>query len=407
MPNTPASPTNINLNANGPAANPLPARAPWLHHIGCISTSRADAGIYRPLLRQLAAQNTWRVSCWAGGTHLATEFGRTIDAFNGLDRVQVVPVEHWVPGDRPEQVAASAGRAVASFAEALTQHRPDLLFVLGDRTEMLAAALAATILRLPLAHLHGGDTTAGAYDDACRHAITKLSHLHFPALPEHAENIHRMGEEPWRIHPVGALAVDELHLFTPETAADLNAATGLDWSRPTFVVAFYPETLSPLSPRQQAEELCAALARFEAQLLILGPNADVGYAEVDQTLASLTSKRSSAIRAPAMTQHRFWSCLAHAGLLVGNSSAGLLEAASLRLPVVNIGDRQRGRVAPANVWHAELQAENIAAAIRKALHPTFREGLRDLRNPYGDGHAAERIIEVLGRLPEQNEVLIK
>jgi UDP-hydrolysing UDP-N-acetyl-D-glucosamine 2-epimerase len=384
-----------------------PADSSWLRRIGCVSTSRADAGIYRPLLEALAAEPGRQVRCFAGGTHLAEQFGRTIEELSNLPGVKLTPVDHFVPGDDPVHVAETAGLAVGAFARAFAEHPIDLVFVLGDRTEMLAAALAAVIRGLPIAHLHGGDTTAGAYDDVCRQALTKLAHVHFPALPQHAGQIRALDEEPWRIHAVGALALDALRNFTPEPPAELTAATGLDWARGVVVVAFHPETLAPLPAERQVEEVAAAVAPLDAQLLILGPNADVGHVAVAAAWAKLASSRPGTVLLPTLTPGRFWSCLAHARLLVGNSSAGVIEAASFRLPVVNIGGRQTGRVCPANVVSVTLDRAAIVDAIRRAADPAFRAGLSDLVNPYGDGRTVPRILTALRNLPSRATLLCK
>lgn len=379
----------------------------WIRTVACISTSRADAGIYRPLLSALAAEPRWRTICLAGGTHHDPAFGGTFDAFASLAGVRVVGVDHFVPGDEPAQVAATAGRAVEAFSNALAETAVDLVCVLGDRTEMLAAALAAVIRRLPIAHLHGGDLTEGAYDDQCRHALTKLGHLHFPALAEHADRIISMGEEAWRVHPVGALALDSLRGFKPESVDRLREAIGLDFTRPVIVVCLHPETLSDIPPERQIQELIAALDPLDVQCLILGPNADVGHDRVRSAWTKFASARPTAVFVSSMPQAMFWSCLANASLLVGNSSAGILEAASFRLPVVDIGDRQKGRLRGPNVLLVPFDRAAVASAIDTALSPAFRESLAGLSNPYGDGRAAERIIAALHNLPDRSTLLHK
>lgn len=384
-----------------------PEGAAWLRRIGVASTGRADAGIYLPLLRALAAERDWQVTCFAGGTHHDAAFGRTVDELTGLRRVSVVSVRHHVPGDTAAKVSASAGRAVAAFGRAFADHPVDLLFVLGDRTEMLAAALAATIHRLPLAHLHGGDTTLGAYDDACRAAITMLSHVHFPALPRHAERIVAMGEMPRRVCAVGALALDDLAGFRPMSAEKLGRSLGVDLRRPTLLVVFHPETMSDLPAGRQVEELLAALDRVDANGVLVGPNADVGHGDIIAALKRFSARRSGMVLSPALDRRRFWSCCAHAGALVGNSSAGLLEAASFKLPVVNVGERQAGRVRPANVIDAPFERAAIAAAIEKALSASFRRRLRGLVNPYGRGDTAPRIVAALRSLPDRRTLLEK
>ncbi len=372
-----------------------------------VSTSRADAGIYRPLLQALAAERDWRVTCFVGGTHHEASFGDTAREFGELVGVEVVPVRHQAAGDTPARVAASAGRAVAGFGAALAAAPVDLLFVLGDRTEMLAAALAATIHRVPLAHLHGGDRTLGAYDDACRAAITKLSHIHFPALPEHARRIVAMGEAPGRVFTVGALALDDLRRFRPLSTRRLEQALGVEWRPPVLLVVFHPETMSPRPAAEQVEELQATLAGVDARCVLVGPNADVGHAAIRAAWRRFAAGRAGTVLAASLDRRQFWSCCAHAQALVGNSSAGLLEAASFRLPVVNIGERQAGRVRPANVIDVPGERRAIAAAIQQALSERFRRGLRGLVNPYGRGDAARRIIAALRRLPDRRALLVK
>lgn len=383
-----------------------PLAADQLTCLACISTSRADAGIYEPLIAALSKAERFRIECLIGGTHLCESFGRTMRQFPSLPRVRCSPVDHFVAGDAPRQVADTAGRAIMAFSTALAAARPELVFVLGDRTEMLAAATAAMIHRIPIAHLHGGDITEGAYDDQCRHAITKLAHVHFPALPEHAARIAAMGEESWRIHPVGAPALDGLRRFTPIPVEVLTNQVGLDFSRPTAVVLFHPETLALTTPEAQVGELVAALMPLDMNLLIIDPNADVGRQVIADAWQRLAAARRGAVVAPSLTRDQFWSCLSHAALMIGNSSAGLIEAPSFKLPVVNIGDRQAGRVRAANVIDTPTEREAIELAIRRAMDATFRASLAEAGNPYGDGHASRRIIEVIDALPGR-EVLLK
>lgn len=380
---------------------------PWIRRIGCITTSRADSGIYRPLVRRLADESDLSICYLAGGTHLSGEFGRDIDSLSARSDVATVPVEHFVEGGSPTSVAETAGRAVTEYARVLERLRLDMVFVLGDRTEMLAAALAALIIKAPIAHLHGGDTTEGAYDDQCRHAITMLSHVHFPALGEHANRIRRMGEEDWRIHVVGALALDSLREFEPEDATSLGKFLGLDFLRPPVVVAFHPETLSTMSPGEQIHELCAALNGLDANILIIGPNADVGHRTFSATFREFAANRSNVRIVTSLSQTRFWSCLSHCRVMVGNSSAGILEAASLGAAVINVGRRQAGRTRPDNVVDVPTERTAIAAAIRRTFDTEFRARLRNAVNPYGDGHASRRIVDALKRLPDRERLLCK
>jgi len=366
--------------------------------IACLSTSRADAGIYRPLLRALARDEQFEP--WVLASH-------NPHSFSDLHRVQTITVGCVEAGDGASAVAAATGSAVGAFAEALTKSQPDLVFVLGDRTEMLAAALAATICTLPIAHLHGGDATLGAYDDVCRHSITKLAHCHFPATTGHARVIHALGEAPDRIHTVGALAIDELTQFRPEPVTECSAAVGLNLALPTILVAFHPETVSDLPVSGQIKRLIEALHAWDGQILWFEPNADVGHAEIRSAVSAFAKLRRDLARVTSISQARFWSCLTHCRAMVGNSSAGLIEAASLRRPVVNVGCRQEGRIRPANVIDAEFDAAKIAAAIERATSDAFTASLRNMVNPYGDGNAAPRILAALAGLPDRMGLLRK
>lgn len=390
-----------------------PSTRPHHHYqrIAFISTGRADAAIYEPLLRRLSTDNNRHADSLyflAGGTHLSPRFGRTLDALPRIDGVKVIPVDHYTEGDNPHDVAATAGRAIEAFSSAFTTIRPDLIFVLGDRTEMTAAALAATIHRLPIAHLHGGESTLGAYDDACRHAITKLSHIHFAAAEPCANRIRAMNEEDWRIHVVGAPALDQLANFTPRSFDEIHRATGIDFRQPTLVIAFHPETLSDLPASRQVAILREALESRSENLLVIGANADVENEAIGRAMKQLVEARGPSTRLiPSLPAPIYWSCLAHARALVGNSSSGIIEAHSLATPVVNIGDRQKGRLRSPNVIDAPHAASAIRSAIEKATSASFRDTFTHTANPFGDGNASTRIAAILNQLPQPRTLLRK
>lgn len=365
--------------------------------IACLSTSRADAGIYRPLLSALLDDPRFDPTLITIQQGMIADFPRF--------PVLRIPIEQL--GDYPVAISHAAGAATGKFAEALMQIRPDLVFVLGDRTEMLAATLAATICTIPIAHLHGGDSTRGAYDDACRHAISKLAHVHFPALPQHGDILRSLGETTDRIHVVGALAIDELAHFRPESVDACSAMAGVDLRRPTLLIVFHPETISATPVTTQANCLARALAATDMQVLWIDPNADVGHGAIQAALSELTRNGRAIKRLRSVAQDQFWNCLTHCRAMVGNSSAGIIEAASLKCPVVNIGDRQLGRVRGRNVIDVEFDADKIVEAIGHATSDGFRTSLGDLTNPYGDGRAAERILRVLSNLPDRTTLLRK
>jgi UDP-hydrolysing UDP-N-acetyl-D-glucosamine 2-epimerase len=384
---------------------PVQNTSTWLKRIAFVSTGRADSGIYSPLVSALSGR--YEVFFLAGGTHLSSVFGNSIRAIAAPAGARIVPVDHFVFGDDAHSVCKTAGRGIEAFSSALAETRPDLVFVLGDRTEMLAAALAVTIHGIPIAHLHGGDITAGAYDDACRHAITKLSHLHFAAAQEHGERLLSMGEEAWRTHVVGAPALDGVSAFCPASAVELSARLRLNFADGVMMLVYHPETLAEISPVQQIEAVLGGIKTWKRPILILGSNADVGHSEISGALHSLAESRADCRFVASLSQSDFWSCMTHAGILVGNSSAGLLEAPSFGLPVVNVGDRQRGRIRAANVIDVSCDAQSIKDGIAKAVGEEFKRSLAGLQNPYGDGRAASRIADILAQLPSRRELIIK
>jgi UDP-N-acetylglucosamine 2-epimerase (non-hydrolysing) len=304
-------------------------------------------------------------------------------------------IDMGIDGDSPATIAAATGRGVTGFAAEFARRRPDLLVVLGDRYEMLSAALAALPFALPVAHLHGGEVTEGAIDEQIRHAITKLSHLHFPAAEPYAARLRQMGEEPWRIHRCGAPGLDRLREGGSLSREEIERRLGRPLGRPTLLLTFHPETLAVADVPRQVEELTAALEKVEGEILVTAPGADTGYRTISAGLERLAGRRRLMLMASTLGDDVYTSLLREADVMIGNSSSGLIEAPSFGLPVVNVGDRQRGRLRAANVIDVPAAREAIAEAIRRALDPAFRRGLAGLVNPYGDGHAAPRIAAVL------------
>ena len=363
--------------------------------VGVVTVARSDYGHLVPLLEALRDRPGLALQLYVAGGHLAPRFGRTVDAIERDGWPIAARVESTGVSDAAEDVAAGAGAGVVGFARGFARGRPDLLVLLGDRLEMLAAAVAALPLAIPVAHLHGGEITEGAIDEQARHALTKLSHLHFPAAAAYAQRILQMGEEPWRVHCVGAPGLDRLARLPALPRAELARRIGLPLRRPTLLVTFHPVTLEPGEASAHADELAAALASVEGDVVITYPGADADHGAVIERLEALAAARPGTRMMPALGEESYGALLREADVMVGNSSSGLIEAPSFGLPVVNVGLRQRGRLRAANVIDVGYGREEITAGIRRALDPGFRESLRGLVNPYGDGRAAPRIAEVL------------
>jgi UDP-N-acetylglucosamine 2-epimerase (non-hydrolysing)/GDP/UDP-N,N'-diacetylbacillosamine 2-epimerase (hydrolysing) len=303
-------------------------------------------------------------------------------------------------------MAKTIGVATLSLADYLGQTRPDLLLLIADRYEMLAPAAVALALRIPIAHIEGGEISEGAIDDAVRNALTKLSHIHFTSTRAAADRVIAMGEEPWRVHHAGAPSLDHLTHSTLRSREELERELGIDLAVPPIVIAYHPTTLARDTTRE-ADAVFTALASLPGPLLFCYPNADAGsHSLIDRTRALVQAHPSAGMFVNLNPQF-YWSLLRCAAMLVGNSSSGVMEAASFGIPAVNIGIRQRGREHGMNVLNAEPTVEDIRDKIRSAQDPAFRASLAGMKNPYGDGHSADRIVKVLASVPLGEELLIK
>ena len=366
--------------------------------VGIVTVARSDYGHLVPVMEALHATPGITLQLFVAGAHLSPRFGRTVKAIEADGWPITDRIKTTCPSDAAADVAAGAGVGVAGFARAFVSARPDLIVVLGDRIEMLAAAVAALPLAIPVAHLHGGEVTEGAIDEQARHAITKLAHLHFPAAEPYARRIRQMGEEPWRVHCVGAPGLDRFARLAAVPREELARRIGLPLRRPTLLVTFHPVTLEPGQADAHSAELAAALEMVDGDVVITYPGADAAHDTVIRRLERLAATRPGTRMVPVLGEDGYGALLREADVMVGNSSSGLIEAPSFGLPVVNVGIRQQGRLRAANVIDVGHGRGEIAAGIRRALAPGFRESLRGLVNPYGDGHAAPRIAQVLASI---------
>ena len=368
--------------------------------IGVVTVSRSDYGHLRPVLEALRRAPDLELLLLVAGMHLASEFGLTVRDIEADGFPISARVEMLGGGDTPEAVAAATGRGVAGFGEAFARLRPDVVVVLGDRFEMLAAAVAALPFALPVAHIHGGEVSEGAMDNQIRHAITKLAHLHFASAEPHARRIAAMGEEPWRIHTVGAPGLDRLATTEPLPRAALARELGLPEAGPWLLVTFHPVTLEYRDTAAHIDELLAALEKTDGFIVITYPNADTAGRLIIERIEEFAGRHPRRCRlAKSLGERLYLSLLRHADLMIGNSSSGLIEAPSFGLPVVNVGSRQRGRLRGTNVIDVEPSREDILRGIEAAQALPFRVRARAAANPYGDGHAAPRIVEILRSVP--------
>jgi UDP-N-acetylglucosamine 2-epimerase (non-hydrolysing)/GDP/UDP-N,N'-diacetylbacillosamine 2-epimerase (hydrolysing) len=373
--------------------------------IGVVTSSRADySHLYWPL-RELAANPAIDLGVFALGAHLSPEFGSTIDEIERDGFPIRARIECLLSSDTDTGMAKTIGIAILGLADAFTAWRPDMLLLIADRYEMLAPASVALALRIPVAHIEGGEISQGAIDDHVRNALTKLAHIHFTSTETARQRVIAMGEEPWRVHHAGAPSLDHLRRSTLLDRAALEARLALTFTPPTLIAAWHPVTILK-DTNAEADAFFAALADTPGQLIFVYPNSDAGtYALIERTRALAATRPHTHIfvNLDAVT---YWSLLGNAAAMVGNSSSGIMEAASFALPTVNVGIRQQGRERARNIIDSLAETSAIHAAIQRALSPEFRETLRGMTNPYGDGTAAATIARVLASVPLEG-LLIK
>lgn len=370
--------------------------------IAIITSSRADYAHLRWLLRDLMRHPRVQLEVIALGPHLSPVFGHT---GTEIAAAHVTPVECLLDSDTDVGMAKTIGVATLGVADALARMRPDILLIIADRYEMLAPAMAALALRIPIAHVEGGEITVGAIDDAVRNALTKMSHLHFACTRRAAERIVEMGEERWRVTFSGSLSLDHLRREKLLSKAQVEKQLGLRLKPETLLSIFHPATLMQ-NTVEEADEFFAAIESPPNPIIFVYPNADAGSRELIRRAEKLAARRDA--RVLLNLDHRtYLSLLKNVGALVGNSSSGIIESTSLEVPVVNVGIRQRGREHGANVIDVPAERNTIRRAIQRALSREFRRSIRGLKSLYGDGRAAKIITRVLTTTSLGEKLLFK
>ena len=374
--------------------------------IAVITTSRADYGhLYWPL-RDLSAHEHVDLKIVALGSHLSPEFGNTYqeiltDGFTIDSRIECL-----LSSDTDIGMAKTIGMATLGLADLFGQMRPDLLLLIADRYEMLAPASVALALRIPIAHIEGGEVSEGAIDDAVRNALTKMSHIHFTSTRAARERVIAMGEDEWRVHRTGAPSLDHLRRRTLLSRKQVEERLVLNLRTPTILVVYHPMTIAR-DTLQEADSLFAALDSLPDQILFCYPNADAGSRALIDRAKSFIERRGHGKIFTNLDSVMYLSLLRQVDMLVGNSSSGIMESASFGLPTVNVGLRQQGRERARNVLDADAHPRAILEAVSTSRTPGFRQSLQGMVNPYGEGTASEIIVRVLTSIPLSQELLMK
>jgi UDP-N-acetylglucosamine 2-epimerase (non-hydrolysing)/GDP/UDP-N,N'-diacetylbacillosamine 2-epimerase (hydrolysing) len=376
--------------------------------IAVVTSSRADYAHVRWLLHELGDSPKIGLQVIALGPHLSPVFGNTGKNI-GSGRKADFPLEQvecLLDSDTDVGMAKTIGVATLGVADALSRLRPDIVVLIADRYEMLAPASAALALRIPIAHVEGGEITAGAIDDAVRNALTKMSHLHFACTQNAARRIADMGEEPWRITFSGSLSLDALRRERLLTRAQLQKRLGFEIMPDSVVCIYHPVTMLP-NPAEEAEEVFRALGALRRQITLIYPNADAGGRQLVKRAKEFANGHDRARVLVNLDHLVYLSLLKHSGVLIGNSSSGIIESTSLGVPAINVGIRQRGREHAKNVIDVPATAGAIETAVKVAFSGEFGKSLRHLENPYGKGNAARIIRRVLAQAPLGAKLLLK
>ena len=363
----------------------------------CVVTgTRAEFGLLRWLMQDIKIEPECELQVIATGMHLSPDFGLTYKEIEQAGLPIDWKVEMLLGADTPSAIAKSMGLGMIGFADAFAQLKPDLLVVLGDRFEIMAAVSAALILGIPVAHLHGGETTEGAFDEAIRHSLTKMSHLHFVAAEEYRRRVIQLGEDPARVFLVGGLGVDVLKRIELLDRPALEQSLDFKLGNKNLLITFHPVTLDHQSSSDQMQALLDVLAELDdTHLVFTMPNADTGCKELTRMVEAFVASHPHAKAFTSLGQLRYLSCMKYVDAVVGNSSSGLTEAPSVGVGTVDIGDRQKGRLAADSVIHCEPTRDDIREALRRIYEPPFRSALPYIRNPYGNGGASRSIVEVI------------
>lgn len=366
-------------------------------NICVVTATRAEYGLLKPLMDLINASNTLNLQLLITGAHLSPEFGLTYklieeDGFKIDEKVEML-----LSSDSATGIVKSMGLGMTAFADSFERLKPTAIVILGDRYEMLAAASAASVFKIPIIHLHGGEITEGAYDDAFRHAITKLSHLHFTSTEEHRARVIQMGENPDFVYNVGAIGLDSVFNLPLLTKKELEQDLDFKFKKYNYQVTFHPETLSEVSSAEQFKILLDAIEEQEDSFFVFTKaNADTDGRIINSMIDSFVRENPERSRAfTSLGNLRYLSLLVQCNAVIGNSSSGIIEAPSLKVATINIGDRQKGRMQAKSVVNTRVNLNELRKAFLKVKNEDFKAMLQEVENPYGSGQTAERIFEVL------------
>jgi GDP/UDP-N,N'-diacetylbacillosamine 2-epimerase (hydrolysing) len=364
----------------------------------CIATgTRAEYGLLKPLIDAILKENIFELKLLVTGSHLSPEFGLTYKQIEADGHKIDLKVEMLLSSDTPEAIAKSMGLGIIGFADAFKQIKPDILILLGDRYEVLSLASAALIFKIPIAHLHGGEITEGAYDESIRHAVTKLSHLHFTSTETHRNRVIQLGENPDFVFNVGAIGIDNILKMNLLERKEIESELNIEFKKYNYILAFHPETLSTKSVIDQFKVVLDVIKKQDDSFFVFTKsNADTDGRIINKMMEEFVNLYpDKAALFSSLGAFRFLSLMKNVDAIIGNSSSGIIEAKSLNTATINIGDRQKGRLQPDSVINCSCDEIDLLNAFEKVKDSDFKKNICNFKNPYGEGNTAESIISVL------------
>ncbi len=372
--------------------------------IAVLTATRTEYGLLRTIIKRLSESDIFDVSVLVTGAHLSGNFGYTVqeiekDGFSIDKKVDIL-----LQGSGSASISKSMGLALMGFGDYFEEHHLDYLMVLGDRYETLAVCCAAMNARIPIIHLHGGEVTEGAIDEAIRHSITKMSLYHFTSTEEYRRRVIQLGESPDRVFNVGAIGVENILHESKFSREELEDMLNFDLAKSYGVVTFHPVTLEG-DCEEQCKSLLKAMSHFkDYRFIITGANADCGGETINRILQEYANKHDNVYFTYSLGMKKYLSALNNAAFVLGNSSSGIIEAPSFGIPTINIGNRQKGRIQADSVINCDSKEEEIVAAIEKAMSPDFREVAKNVKNPYGNGETSKQIVSILEKLVKNQKM---
>ncbi|EKQ51120.1 MULTISPECIES: UDP-N-acetylglucosamine 2-epimerase [unclassified Clostridium] len=373
-----------------------------------VTGTRAEYGLLYWTMKEIQSDNDLKLQLVVTGNHLIKEYGYTIDeirkdGFNIDEEIDMI-----INSEKKSSIVKSMGIEMIEMAQCFERLQPDILLILGDRYETFVAATCAMMMNIPIAHMNGGELTEGAVDEQIRHAITKMSHLHFPGAEDYKTRIIKMGEEPWRVHNVGQSGIENIKRLELLEKKELEEQLNISFDKNIFLITYHPVTLHLENIEQQIDNLLNAIHKFDAKYIFTYPNADFGSKIIVDKLNKFVKDNKDSYIYYSLGQKRYLSLLKYSTLMIGNSSSGIIEAPSFKLPVINIGNRQKGRLRSNNIIDVGYNEEEIINSINKVLYDEeFRKNLNNIENVYGNGNVSKQIVNVLKSLTVNEKLMNK